>query len=240
MTRVAIHQPEYFPLLGYLDKARRADVLVVLDDAQFDRSSLQHRARVVGANGPVWLTIPFVHRFPQRICEVAIADPRWSIKHRKTLQACYGRSPGWQDAAPHLEALFGGSYERVVEVTLASMAMLLEAFGIRTPIRLASELGVPGEKGDRVLSICRALGATHYLSGRTGAMYLDRQRFADEGIAIDVQAFTAPEYAMVRPLAPEELRGLSALDAWFATGTGAHRLLQERMDHERPGSGGPP
>src|SRR5688572_16072809 len=97
--KVAIHQPEYFPWLGFLDKARRADVLVFLDSVQFDRSSLQHRAKVAGANGVFWLTIPFIHRHPQRIDELAFADPRWAVKHWKSLQAAYRRAPGWSAAA---------------------------------------------------------------------------------------------------------------------------------------------
>jgi hypothetical protein len=93
---VVIHQPEYFPWLGFLDKARQADVLVLLDSVQFDRSSLQHRAKIVGANGPLWLTMPYVHRFPQRIDEVELAADRWSVKHQKSVQACYGRAPRLQ------------------------------------------------------------------------------------------------------------------------------------------------
>ena len=158
MTCVAIHQPEYFPWLGYLDKARRADVFVLLDDVQFDRSSQQHRARVAGANGPVWLTIPFQHKFPQRIDEVAAADDRWRAKHWKTLQACYGRAAGWKDAAPRLEAFFSRPHPRVVDAALGSVALLFEAFGVGTRVVRSSELGIGGQKAELVLDICRALG----------------------------------------------------------------------------------
>src|SRR5258706_9633812 len=99
MTTVAIHQPEYFPWLGFLDKAHRADAFVLLDSVQFDRAYLQHRAKVIGANGVQYLTIPFVHRFPQRIDEVAPANDRWRVKHWKTLSACYRRAARWDEAA---------------------------------------------------------------------------------------------------------------------------------------------
>ena len=35
--RVAIHQPQYLPWLGYLDKIDRADLFVVLDCVQFTK-----------------------------------------------------------------------------------------------------------------------------------------------------------------------------------------------------------
>lgn len=223
---VAIHQPEYFPWLGFLDKARRVDVLVLLDSVQFDRTSLQHRARVIGPNGLVWLTIPFVHRFPQRIDEVTIAENRYRTKHWKTLQACYGRARGYRDAAPVLEAFFAAERAQLVDVTVESVRVLLDAFGVK-PGRVvrASALEARGDKGDLVLAICRELGAARYLSGRTGATYLDAAVFAEAGIELEVQRFTPPAYARLRDLPPEEAGGVSALDAWMNLGQDARGLL---------------
>src|SRR5262249_6159059 len=146
MKTIAIHQPEYFPWLGYLDKARRADAFVLLDNVHFDRAYLQHRAKVIGANGVCYLTIPFVHRFPQRIDEVKPVDARWRVKHWKTLQACYGRAPNWQLAAPRLEALFATPFATVCEAVIGSIQLIFEAFGVATPIFRASRMDVSGEK----------------------------------------------------------------------------------------------
>ena len=207
----AIHQPEYFPWPGFLDKARRADVFILLDDVQFDRSSLQHRARVLGPAGPAWLTIPFVHRHPQRLDELVPVDDRWRTKHLKTLQACYGRAAGWRAAAPRLEAFFAAPRARVVDATIASIRMLFDAAGVTTPLRLASALPAQGGRSGLVLSLCQAVGATRYLSGRSGAAYLDGAAFAAAGVSVEVQAYAPPAY---RPL-PDGTRGLSALDAWL-------------------------
>jgi hypothetical protein len=226
MTAVAIHQPEYFPWLGFFDKARRADVLVLLDHVQFDRSSLQHRARLAGANGLVWLTIPFVHKFPQRIDEVVFADDRWRAKHEKTVQACYGRAPGFAAAAPALAAFFAQRHDKLVDATIASVELLLDAFAVRPPrVVRSSTLGVSGEKADLVLDVCRRLEATRYLSGRSGATYLDRQVLAAAGVELDVQSYTPPSYPRARPL-PDEARGLSALDAWLCVGQDAPQLMR--------------
>ena len=223
--KIAIHQPEYFPWLGFVAKARRADVLVLLDHVQFDRSSLQHRAKVAGANGLVWLTIPFVHRFPQRIDEVELADDRWRTKHWKTLTACYGRAPGWPAAAGALEGFFGVARARLVDATVASVELTLDAFAVTARRLRSSALGVGGERADLVLAICRTLGATTYLSGKTGASYLDGEAFAAAGIALEVVPYAPPDYPRARPL-PDDVRGLSALDAWCQLGAGAPALLE--------------
>ena len=220
---VAIHQPEYFPWPGYLAKARRADVFVLFDQVQFDRSSLQHRAKI--ANGPdlVWLTIPFVHRFPQRIDELAFADARWAQKHWKSLRACYGRAPGWPAASAALEAFFAASHARVVDAVVASVTLLFAAFGVTTPVVRASSLPVTGDKGELVLGICRHLGAGRYLSGATGASYLDSAAFAAAGIELTVARYTPPAYPRRQPAA---IPGLSALDAWLELGAGAPAILE--------------
>src|SRR5262249_29709299 len=192
--KLAIRQSEYFPWLGFVAKARRADVLVLLDHVQFDRSSLQHRAKVAGANGLIWLTIPFVHRFPQRIDEVELADDRWRTKHWKTLMACYGRASGWPAAAPALEGFYRAPRARLVDATIASVELTLDAFGVTARRLRSSALGIPGERAELVLAICRALGATTYLSGKTGATYLDSAAFAAAGIALEVVSYTPPEY----------------------------------------------
>jgi hypothetical protein len=224
--RIAIHQPEYFPWLGFLDKARRVDVLVLLDSVQFDRSSLQHRTRIMGSGGTVWLTIPFVHKFPQRIDELAFVDDRWASKHMKSVQSCYGRAAGWKAVAPRLESFFTGSYPRVVGAAIASVDLLLDAFRARPPrVVRSSALEVTGAKGDLVLEICRDLGATSYLAGRTGATYLDAPTFQAAGVAIEVQQFAIPNYPRQRPLTPEEAGGLSALDALAHLGDQAADLL---------------
>lgn len=223
---IAIHQPEYFPWLGFLDKAQRCDAFVLLDSVQFDRSSLQHRAKVLGPNGVTWLTIPFVHKFPQRIDEVTFADPRWATKHWKTLQACYGRAAGWKEAAPRLEAFFTAPYASMVEATVASVQLMFEVFAVKPPeIVRASALEAAGKKAELVRDIVRQLGGTRYLSGRTGASYLEEEGLGEE-IEVLVQSFTAPEYPRRSSLPAEELRGMSALDAWLNLGTeGAAKLM---------------
>jgi hypothetical protein len=226
MPTVAIHQPEYFPWLGFLDKARRADLLVLLDHVQFDRSSLQHRARLAGPNGPFWLTIPFVHRHPQRIDELAFADDRWRVRHAKSVQQAYARAPGWAAAAARLAAFFAAPHARVVDATVASVELLLEAFAVRPRLLRSSTLGVGGERADLVLDICRRVEATRYISGRSGASYLDAAVLAAAGVTLEVQQFSPPAYPRPRPL-PEDVRGLSALDAWLCLGDRAPEILRE-------------
>lgn len=226
MKTIAIHQPEYFPWLGFLDKSRQVDAFVLLDNVQFDRSSLQHRAKILGPNGVVLLTIPYVHRFPQRIDEVMFSDKRWAVKHLKSLQAAYGRSPGWKAASEAITAFYQAPYERVMDAAIASVEMLWRAFDVRPKeVVRASSLGVSGEKAELVRAICKAMGATRYLSGRTGATYLQDANLEADGVELVVQSFTMRPYPR-RDVDETEARGLSALDAWLNLGHAAPAYFQ--------------
>ena len=44
--RVTIHQPQFLPWLGYLDKIDRADLFIVLDTVQFKKNEWQNRNRI--------------------------------------------------------------------------------------------------------------------------------------------------------------------------------------------------
>lgn len=223
---VVIHQPEYFPWLGFLDKARQADVLVFLDSVQFDRSSLQHRAKILGAQGPVWLTMPFVHRFPQDIDEVTFADRRWAVKHQKSIQSCYGRAAGFARVGPQLANFFDVPRETLSDATVASCELLLDAFGVRPKVVVRSRtLDVTSEKADLVAEIVQRVGGDRYLSGRTGATYLDRDVLASRGIELSVQRFEMRPYGTRR--LDQIVPGLSALDAWALLGDSASTFFAE-------------
>jgi len=40
---VGIHQPNYLPYLGFIDKLSKSDVFIIYDDAQFTKGDFQHK-----------------------------------------------------------------------------------------------------------------------------------------------------------------------------------------------------
>ena len=56
--RVAIHQPHYFPWVGYFDKMAQVDQFILLDQVQFEKGSYMYRNRILSNTGKVcYLTI---------------------------------------------------------------------------------------------------------------------------------------------------------------------------------------
>jgi hypothetical protein len=194
-VRVAIHQPQYLPWLGYLDKLDAADVFIVLDTVQYRKHEWQNRNRIRSTNGWQWLTVPVVDRFPERIDRVEISrSTDWARKHARALQHCYGKSPFWPAMAADVLALLERPWTLLRDLNLAVLDLLARHLGIATPRVLASTLPAREEPSDRLIDLCRAVGGTEYLSGREGPGYMDLDRFRAAGIGVQVQAYRHPEY----------------------------------------------
>jgi len=223
--RVAIHQPQYLPWLGYLDKLDCADAFVLLDTVQFKKNEWQNRNRIRDAQGWQYLTVPVLHEFPQRLDQVRINNQTdWRRKHLQALETHYGKAPHYDSYAPVFRELLARDWERLSLLNEAVLSALAGAFGITTPIVKASQYTTREEQTGRLVDLCKALGADCYLAGAGGREYMNLEEFNAAGIAVEFQNFVSPEYAQVyRPF----IAGLSAIDLLFNCGGEGFRCVRE-------------
>ena len=193
---VAVHQPHYLPWLRYMHKMASCDVFVLLDDTQYEKNGWQNRNKIKGPNGPVLLTVPVKHASFRPICEVEInSQAAWQAKHWKSLLTCYAKAAYFHRYAPGLEQILTSPWDRLAPLNARLMEELARAFGIRSQIVHSSSLGVPGAATERLIGICRKLGATRYLTGAFAAgNHLDSVIFANSGIELVIQEWTCPIY----------------------------------------------
>lgn len=213
--RVAIHQPNLFPWLGFFDKMAQADLFIFLDTVPFTKGGYQNRVQIKGPQGAQWLTVP-VHtkgRLGQLTCAVEIDNKlAWRSNHLKTFQMLYGRAPRFGQLYPRLEPIYQPFYERLVPFNLAGIDLARQELEIATPCLLASELGVSGSGSQLLCELVAHVGGTIYLSGPSGRNYLDEALFRQRGIQVEYHQFTPFEY-------PQRygsfIGGLSVLDYLF-------------------------
>jgi hypothetical protein len=70
---------------------------------------------------------------------------------------------------------------------------------IRPRFVLASELAVAGRGQERILALCRKLGAASYVNGAAGRELYEPESFAELGIALAFQDYRHPEYDQPHP-----------------------------------------
>lgn len=225
---VTIHQPEHLPWLGFFDKIRQSEVFVMLDHVQYRRRYFQNRNRIRGSEGPVWVAVPVKvkGKYDQPISEVCIdneGSPRWREKCRHSIEHCYSKAACYGDHASFFEEVYRRKWDRLLDLNETIIRYLLSALGIKVEIVKSSALAVSSPKGELMLEICRAVGATTYVSGISGKNYLDAAQFAEHNIKLLFQEFHHPIYRQLyEPFTP----CMSAVDLLFNHGPASLDILK--------------
>ena len=235
MTKtVAIHQPNFLPWLGYFDKMLRADVFIVMDNAQYVKSggTWSNRVKAMISGEPRWLTMPIVRNYHglRTYGEIEIDDTgNWRTKAIKSLQAAYARTPHFREVMPLVESLLVHPTRSLVELNVNAALQILQAIGLAPrQIVFGSTLTCTGQATDLLIEMVRAVGGTTYLCGGGAEGYQEDDKFATAGLKLQYQSFRHPEYPQRTgvPFAP----GLSIVDALFWCGwAGTVDLLQHRI-----------
>ncbi|ALL14368.1 hypothetical protein AQ619_14005 [Caulobacter henricii] len=198
MTTAAIMQPTYLPYLGYFQLMAASDVFVFLDDVQFARRSWQSRNRILTAQGELMLTIPVrKHDRDTPISAIEIDDSQgWREKHLAALRHAYGKRPAFAEGwAFVFEQLAQHRDGRLADLTCDMARAAAAKIGLTPRLVRASELGAEGARSEHLLAVCRAVGATHYVSPTGSVDYMEEDGvFAAAGFPARFQAFRPVSY----------------------------------------------
>jgi RimJ/RimL family protein N-acetyltransferase len=225
---VAIHQPNFLPWLGFFDKLRRCDVLVLLDTVPFPKGGRINRSQVLVGGRPHWLTVPIRRAgIGEPIREMLIEEERdWRAKLTKTLRQSYAQARAFDAVMPFVDELLGCRSEHLAEYNehaIRRLAAELELISAR--IVRASELGVEGRATRLLIDIVQAVGGSAYLAGGGAGGYQEDELFDEAGLGLVYQQFEPPVYP--QPVDEPEL-GLSVIDAMMQCGPEGVRELLSR------------
>ncbi len=196
-----VSQPMYFPWVGMLEQIRLADHFVYYDDVQFARGFF-NRVQIKTRTGSSWLTVPLAGlKRGQLINEVRIDNQtNWKRSHLDQLKQAYDGAPFRADMLAVVEQVFSADYRTLADLARASMDALVHyypAIGANKPFSASSALEVPGASTQRLVNICVALEADHYLTGHGARHYLDHAAFESRGIAVSYIRYGTPPYSQL-------------------------------------------
>jgi len=167
--KIAIHQPEHFPYMGFFRKMERADLFVLLDDVHYTKGNFQNRNRFKNTNGKdEWFTIILQKDANKHL-----------IKDIKVNKELNWKTPILNKLKQNFKKDFSFiyDYDSLLDINLASINYCKNALNISTPIVLSSTLDINTTKSQRLSDICGFLKATEYISGIGGKNYLDESVF---------------------------------------------------------------
>lgn len=213
---VAIHQPNFFPWLGYFDKIRRADAFVFLDVVDYARSgsggmgSWTNRVRLNIQGEAKWVTCPARRvGIGTPINQVLIDDGQpWRAKLLKTLETNYRKAPRYGHAMTFIERIVMSQERHIAAFNMSAIRSIANELGLTTHFLLQSELEGVGKATDLLVSLVRAAGGDGYLAGGGAAGYQQDAVFADAGLDLIYQNFVPRLYGDKGRFLP----GLSVID----------------------------
>jgi hypothetical protein len=155
--------------------------------------------------GHTWLTVPVKTKskfgdLPIDKLEIANdTQPRWAQKHWLAIQSHYGKAAYFPQHTSYFQELYSQHWDYLIDIVRNSTGHLLDILAIRTPLLFSSQMDVTGKKDDLILNLCRAVGATHYMSGPLGRNYIREQPFREAGIGLTYHDYNHPQYPQAYP-----------------------------------------
>ncbi len=222
--KISIHQPGYLPWLGFFKKIMHSDILVYLDDVKYVKRDWFNRNKIRTYKGSVWLSVPVQSKSGKNLNEIKIDNTKnWNSTHKKSIKYNYSRSTYLDKYWDFFDELYDRKFDYLIDLNIEVIRYLMRNLEINTTTIFSSELDISASKSDRILDICKTLGATNYLSGSGGRDYLNVNDFEKNNIVVEFQDFKHPVY---RQCYEPFISNISAIDLLFNEGKNSTKILR--------------
>lgn len=193
--KAAIIQSSFIPWKGYFDIIHDVDAFVFLEDVQFTRRDWRNRNRIKMPGGVKWLSVPVSGGIGQQIWQTRINGHEWGDKLKKTIHYSYASSPYYESYKDDILSIFDPGCKSISELNIRAIGKISKLLGIGTRLIDSRDLWAFGRKDDKLIDICRKLGADEYLSGPSAQAYIRPEKFAEADIRLSYKSYDGyPEY----------------------------------------------
>lgn len=229
---VAIHQPNFFPWLGYFDKIIKSDIFVFMDDVAYPKSgsgNWSNRVKLLVQGQSQWWGVPIVRNSGvQIIRDVQLASSNLHFKKMiRTLEFNYKRCPFFEENFEWLSSMVLRETKCLSEYNILNIREIVERLNIKANFILQSSLETQKASTEVLIEITKKVGGTSYLCGGGATGYQDDEKIVHSGIELVYQKFQHPKY-LQHNNKEDFIPGLSIIDSLMNRGLeGTKQLLQE-------------
>ena len=214
---VAIHQPNFFPWLGYFAKIASSDVFIFFDDVQFPKTggTSSNRVKLLISDESRWVTAAIERNYhgTRTIQEMTYqATVQWREKLLKTIETNYRRHPLYNETMDLIAPLLLSPEANIAEYNIRAITAIVHRLGLDTDkLKRSSTLPHEGSSNELLCSLTQLVGGDTYMCGGGADGYQDEAVFNERGVKLRHQSFVHPIY----PQRGREdfVAGLSIIDA---------------------------
>lgn len=198
--KAAIMQPYFLPYIGYFQLIAAVDRFVVYDRIKYTKKGWINRNRLLVDGRDAMFSLPL--KAASDGLDVAERELAPNFDRRKLLNqfaGAYRRAPQFEPTYALLESIVNHPADNLFDYIHHSLTNVCAHLELRTPLTVSSSLGFDNSlKGpEKVLDICAALGANHYLNPIGGTELYDKGEFAAKGVQLQflrAQPFEYPQF----------------------------------------------
>jgi len=225
--RLVIHQPNFLPYVGFFHKLSLADTFVMMDNTQYDKK-FTNRNKIKIPDGWSWLTVPInkEHKFlPNKLVEINNKE-NWKEMHWKKITRSYTNSKFFKkNYKSFFEEVYNKEWKFLFELNSELLRQIIDWLGLKIQIIKESELNINGNSTERLVNVCKELGAETYVSGVGGKEYMNEKLFQKNNIKIEYQKFQCPTYTQI--FGGDFIPNLSIIDLLFNNGSKSLPILTD-------------
>lgn len=195
---LGIMQPYFLPYIGYWQLLAMVDRFVVYDNIQYTKKGWINRNRFLRDGTDAYFTVPLKKASDYlNVSERELADDFDRDKLLRSLAGSYRRAPHFDTVFPVVERIVQAPMLNLfayLQNSLTEMAGFLE---IRTPMVVSSTIDIDHalHSEDKVLALCRAMGADRYLNPIGGQALYSQAAFAAHSIRLEFLRTRPIEYS---------------------------------------------
>jgi hypothetical protein len=180
-------QPYLFPYIGYFQLISSVDIFVIYDNIKYTKKGWVNRNRFLLNGMAQTFSVPLKKDSDFRHIADRELSPDFSPQELiSRFQGAYGKAPFWNETSKILETILHFDEKNLFRFISNSICHLSNYFGLHSNILKSSD--IPANhflKGqDRVISICKALGATTYINPPGGIGLYDAGVFDQQGLEL--------------------------------------------------------
>lgn len=224
--KLGVMQPYFFPYIGYFQLIHAVDAFVVYDDVNYIKGGWINRNYILSQGQRMRLTLQLIGASPNvLINQIQIGNNQ--PKLMKSISQSYSQAPMYSEVIALIEQIMSDEERNLAKFLNKSLRTLCTYLGLERDWYLSSELekDVSLRGQQKILAICKELGAMQYINVPGGRDLYDHTSFEESGIQL---SFIEPAITPYQQNCNEFVPHLSIIDVMmFNSQQQCRQRLQE-------------
>lgn len=185
--RLAIMQPYFFPYIGYFQLMHSVDRFVIYDNIQYSKGGWLNRNRILANGSDVYVSLHLKKDsdyIDVRDRFLSTQFKQENLKILRKIKEAYRKAPCFTDFFPVVKKCLEFDDPNLFNFIFHSLIEITRYLSLKTDFVVSSQINCDHDlKGqERVIAICRHLGATTYINPPGGRQLYDPEAFSFSGI----------------------------------------------------------